>query len=284
MYEDEPINEYRIKVTVRNNLILNAIENAGHKNVSAFCRVVGLPKTALTDLISMKKPPITKEGEFSTLAKLLMEELCLLPTDLWTSEQLTLQIRRNTAQRSVSADGMRAALGMNAEEMLGLMKPDDLDDVVLKHEMVNVIEEQLSSLSKRQDLVLRMRFGIGCDEHTLEEVGEKLGVGRERIRQIEAKALRLLKHPKRSDELRRLLPEYEIPVKVNRNLSVWRTCRHEFMQGLTDSRTLKCPYCGTTDDQFYYLLKGLSKIDQALVRKATGIHLPKEENNDQRIS
>jgi len=284
MYEDEPVNEYRIKVTVRNNLILNAIENAGYKSVADFCRAVNLPKTALTEIIAMRRPPINQSGEFSEHAKALMDELCVAPTDLWTSEQLTLQIRRNTAQRSVSADGMRAALGMNAEEMLGLMKPDDLDDVVLKHEMVNVIEEQLSSLSKRQDLVLRMRFGIGCDEHTLEEVGEKLGVGRERIRQIEAKALRLLKHPKRSDELRRLLPEYEIPVKVNRNLSVWRTCRHEFMQGLTDSRTLKCPYCGTTDDQFYYLLKGLSKIDQALVRKATGIHLPKEENNDQRIS
>ena len=43
MYEDEPVNEYRIKVTVRNNLILNAIENAGYKSVSEFCRAVNLP-------------------------------------------------------------------------------------------------------------------------------------------------------------------------------------------------------------------------------------------------
>jgi RNA polymerase sigma factor (sigma-70 family) len=275
MYEDEPINEYRIKVTVRNNLILNAIESAGHKNVSAFCRVVGLPKTALTDLISMKKPPITKDGEFSTLAKLLMEELCLLPTDLWTSEQLTLKLRRNTALRSVSADGMRAALGMNSEEMLGLMKPDDLEEMVLKNEMVTVVDEQLSLLPKREALVLRMRFGIGCEEHTLEEVGEKLGVGRERIRQIEAKSLRLLKHPKR--ELLKLLPEYEKEVEHDRNLNVWRTCRHEFMQGLTNNRKLKCPYCGTTDEYFYYCLNGLSRLDQALVREQTGIHLPQKE-------
>jgi RNA polymerase sigma factor (sigma-70 family) len=280
MYEDEPINEYRIKVTVRNNLILNAIENAGYKNVSAFCRAVDLPKTALTDLIGMKKPPITKDGEFSTLAKLLMEELCLLPTDLWTSEQLMLRLRRNTAQRSVSADGMRAALGMNAEEMLELMKPDDPDEIVLKHEMVKVVEEQLSSLTSRETLVLRMRFGIGSDEHTLEEVGEKLRVGRERIRQIEAKALRKLKHPSRVEELRQLLPEYEKPIKPDKNVSVWRTCKHEFMQGLTNNRMLKCPYCGTTDDYFYYCLNGLSKLDQALVREATGIHLPKKEKNE----
>jgi RNA polymerase sigma factor (sigma-70 family) len=281
MYEDEPINEYRIKVTVRNNLILNAIENAGHKNVSAFCRSVDLPKTALTDLISMKKPPITKDGEFSTLAKLLMEELCLLPTDLWTSEQLTLKIRRNTAQRSVSADGMRAALGMNAEEMLGLMKPDDLEEVVLKHEMVSVIEEQLASLSPRESKVLHMRYGIGCEEHTYEEIGIKFALTRERIRQIEAKALRKLKHPSIVEELRQLLPEYEKPVKLKRNLNVWRTCKHEFMQGLTNNRMLKCPYCGTTDDHFYYCLNRLSKLDQALVREATGIHLPKKENYEQ---
>ena len=56
MYEDEPVNEYRIKVTVRNNLILNAIENAGYKSVSEFCRAVNLPKTALTELIAMRKP------------------------------------------------------------------------------------------------------------------------------------------------------------------------------------------------------------------------------------
>jgi len=277
MYEDEPINEYRIKVTIRNNLILTAIENAKYKNVSAFCSAMGLPKTALTDLISMRKPPITSDGEFSALAKLLMEELCLLPTDLWTSEQLTMKLRRNTAQRSVSADGMRAALGMNAEEMLGLMKPDDPEEVVLKHEMVSVVEEQLASLSPRAAKVLQMRYGIGCEEHTYEEIGDKFELSRERIRQIEAKALRLLKHPQR--ELRQLLPEYEKDVKLDRNLSVWRTCKHEFMQGLTNNQVLKCPYCGTTDDYFHYRLNGLAKLDQALVRITTGIHLPKQEKN-----
>ena len=64
----------------------------------------------------------------------------------------------------------------------------------------------LSGLTPREERVLRMRFGIGMStDHTLEEVGQQFSVTRERIRQIEAKALRKLKHPSRSKILRSFL-------------------------------------------------------------------------------
>ena len=64
----------------------------------------------------------------------------------------------------------------------------------------------LASLTPREERVLRMRFGIGMNtDHTLEEVGQQFSVTRERIRQIEAKALRKLKHPTRSRKLRSYL-------------------------------------------------------------------------------
>jgi RNA polymerase primary sigma factor len=64
----------------------------------------------------------------------------------------------------------------------------------------------LASLTPREERVLRMRFGIGMNtDHTLEEVGQQFSVTRERIRQIEAKALRKLKHPSRSRKLRGFL-------------------------------------------------------------------------------
>jgi RNA polymerase sigma factor (sigma-70 family) len=250
MYEDEPVNEYRIKVTVRNNLILNAIENAGYRSVSEFCRAVNLPKTALTELIAMRKPPLNQSGEFSEHAKALMEELCALPTDLWTSEQLTLKLKRNTAQRDVSSEGMRAALGMHAEEMLELMKPDAPDEAVLKHEMVKLVEEQLESLSPRQALILRMRYGIGCEEHTFDEIGEKFDLTRERIRQIEAKALRLLKHPKRSDTLRQLLPTYERSPdqKQKAKTPLCEGVDHLFYTN--QNHVSVCAYCGVGEERF----------------------------------
>ena len=64
------------------------------------------------------------------------------------------------------------------------------------------IEEMLHTLNPREAKVLRMRFGIGMNtDHTLEEVGKQFDVTRERIRQIEAKALRKLRHPVRAESL-----------------------------------------------------------------------------------
>ncbi|HYW76741.1 MAG TPA: RNA polymerase sigma factor RpoD, partial [Gammaproteobacteria bacterium] len=69
----------------------------------------------------------------------------------------------------------------------------------------------LASLTAREAKVLRMRFGIGTNtDHTLEEVGKQFDVTRERIRQIEAKAIRKLKHPSRSERLRSFLDEESI--------------------------------------------------------------------------
>ena len=72
--------------------------------------------------------------------------------------------------------------------------------------LVNQTRKVLASLTPREEKVLRMRFGIGEESHhTLEEVGQDFNVTRERIRQIEAKALRKLRHPSRSDKLKNFL-------------------------------------------------------------------------------
>jgi RNA polymerase primary sigma factor len=69
-------------------------------------------------------------------------------------------------------------------------------------------QNMLSGLTAREAKVLRMRFGIDMNtDHTLEEVGKQFDVTRERIRQIEAKALRKLRHPSRSEKLRSFLEE-----------------------------------------------------------------------------
>ena len=79
-------------------------------------------------------------------------------------------------------------------------------DAALHASMHNVVKEVLDSLTPREAKVLRMRFGIEMStDHTLEEVGKQFDVTRERIRQIEAKALRKLRHPSRADKLKSFL-------------------------------------------------------------------------------
>ena len=79
-------------------------------------------------------------------------------------------------------------------------------DAAIQSNLREATTRVLSSLTPREERVLRMRFGIGMNtDHTLEEVGQQFNVTRERIRQIEAKALRKLKHPSRSRKLRSFL-------------------------------------------------------------------------------
>ena len=76
-------------------------------------------------------------------------------------------------------------------------------DAAMYSSLRGVTKEILDTLTTREAKVLRMRFGIEMNtDHTLEEVGKQFDVTRERIRQIEAKALRKLRHPTRSDKLR----------------------------------------------------------------------------------
>ena len=81
-------------------------------------------------------------------------------------------------------------------------------DAAVQSNLKETVTRVLASLTPREERVLRMRFGIGMNtDHTLEEVGQQFSVTRERIRQIEAKALRKLKHPSRSRKMRSFLDQ-----------------------------------------------------------------------------
>ena len=140
------------------------------------------------------------------------------------------RIARQTLQRTgAEADAALLAVEMDIPEerilkILNIAKePVSLDtleediedeslmpqfDVMAQESLARVVKEVLDSIDPREAEVLRMRFGIGMDDdHTLEEVGQQYDVTRERIRQIEAKALRKLKHPSRSEKLETFISE-----------------------------------------------------------------------------
>ena len=107
---------------------------------------------------------------------------------------------------------MEATIGDDEDSHLG----DFIEDVAIESTMQAATAEGLreatrrilSSLTAREAKVLRMRFGIDMNtDHTLEEVGKQFDVTRERIRQIEAKALRKLRQPSRSEDLRSFLED-----------------------------------------------------------------------------
>jgi RNA polymerase primary sigma factor len=79
-------------------------------------------------------------------------------------------------------------------------------DAMIQSNLRETTTRVLASLTPREERIVRMRFGLGMNsDHTLEQVGQQFSVTRERIRQIEAKAIRKLKHPSRSGALRSFL-------------------------------------------------------------------------------
>ena len=127
-------------------------------------------------------------------------------------------------------------------------------DAAIQANLREATTRVLSSLTPREERVLRMRFGIGMNtDHTLEEVGQQFNVTRERIRQIEAKALRKLKHPSRSRKLRsfpgRLRPRpcrssASGPSRRSRSASPSASCGWRCGRP-TSSRCRPMPSCGT---------------------------------------
>jgi RNA polymerase primary sigma factor len=108
---------------------------------------------------------------------------------------------------------METPIGDDDDSHLGDFIEDNANTAPIEAAMQaglrDVVKDILDSLTPREAKVLRMRFGIEMDnDHTLEEVGKQFDVTRERIRQIEAKALRKLKHPSRSDKLRSFVDNF----------------------------------------------------------------------------
>lgn len=196
--------EYRVKVTVRNNLLLSAIESAGYKSQAEFARDAGLTDTQVTALVSMRTCPIRNNGQFTEVAQTIMEVLGACPTDLWTNEQLSMRLKNNSAEGELSKAELLPALGMNPIDMIEFKTPEEYAS---DEDRTNVVASTLKTLTFREQMVLGKRFGINSEEQTLEQVANEMGMTRERIRQIEAKALRKMRHPSRSDELAVFLGE-----------------------------------------------------------------------------
>lgn len=197
--------EYRVKVTVRNNLLLSAIEKAGFKSQAEFARSSDMTMSQVNSLVAMREAPINSEGSFSPAAKQLMEVLGACPADLWTEEQLTMELRRNTVEKEMSKEAVMMALETNCQNLIEF---ESGEDRINKQDFKRTMNHYLDTLLPRERKVLRLRFGLDTDnEKTLEEIGDMFDLSRTRIQQIEALALRHMRHPSRSEELKTYLED-----------------------------------------------------------------------------
>ena len=135
-----------------------------------------------------------------------------VPEELAKRLSMPLDKIRKVMKIAKEPVSLEAPVGDEEDSSLGDFIADESAlqplDVAIHSNLKETCTKILSSLTPREERVLRMRFGIGMNtDHTLEEVGKQFNVTRERIRQLEAKALRKLKHPSRSKRLRSFLDQ-----------------------------------------------------------------------------
>ena len=153
-------------------------------------------------------------NKLNRISRQMLQEMGREPTPEELAERMEMpedKIRKvlKIAKEPIS---METPIGEDEDASIG----DLIEDTTIalpveeatQHNLTESTREVLGSLTAREAKVLRMRFGIDMNtDHTLEEVGKQFDVTRERIRQIEAKALRKLRHPTRSDHLRSFIDE-----------------------------------------------------------------------------
>jgi RNA polymerase sigma factor (sigma-70 family) len=170
--------DYRVQVTVKNALLLSAIENAGYKSCHHFADMMGISYYgSLMPYVNLTRSPIKKDGHMRDCAWDLCDFLGASPSDLWSDNQL-IPLKTNRSSVDMNMEGIQVWI------------QNDPEKVTNQEQVKKIIEHALDSLTERQAIVIKKRF---FDELTLDEIAGELKLSTERIRQIESKAIRNLR-------------------------------------------------------------------------------------------
>ena len=185
---DKDIN---VQLRIRNNLILREILKS-YASVAEFCRAHGLTQSAVGRYINFKQNAVTKQRRYSIrykpvidgyywattvtlIAKALkVDEFDLFPQHLWDKRQNTFELE------------------IDSENMIEFNENKYIEDNTRIE-----FGKALASLEPREEEIIKERFGFDSEQKTYREISERFGVSFERIRQIEQRALRKLRHPTR---------------------------------------------------------------------------------------
>lgn len=170
--------DFSVKITVRNARILRAMRAAGYTSQADLARAMGKKScSSVNGFAAFRVSPLLSDGSWSEMAMDLSSMLHVEPEELWPEALRSIRWSRNSRE---------VLLGSDEARQIEAPRTAEVDKVALS--------KLISILSPGERRVIDARYGFdGQGERTLEEIAKEMGVTRERIRQREAKAMRLMK-------------------------------------------------------------------------------------------
>lgn len=200
--------DLRVELKLKNNLLYNAIMSK-YASVAAFCRENSLHQNLVGGYLNFKSSPISKQRYRDQSQPFLADGQYVKKSALDIAKALGCNFFDVFPPVSYESKNNKFIAEIDSTEFLPYN--DSKYFPVLDEEpecefSYKLLDKAVCTLTDNEQYVLSHRFGLnGANEMTLAECGEKLGVTQERVRQIEAKALRKMRHPSRSRGLKRLL-------------------------------------------------------------------------------
>lgn len=179
--------DYLITLTVKNNIMLNKMKENGFNTAASLSMATNVSQSMIGSYLNLKEIPFSrrKNEEFKESIVKISKTLKMLPEDLFPEQHLRKVLNKN-----------KATLEMSKQEVGNILEYNKDPQNLLEFKETEIdIKMALAVLTRREQAIIDFRFGVsGRETKTLQEIGDILGLSRNRICQIEAKALRKLKY------------------------------------------------------------------------------------------
>lgn len=184
--------DFVLDIRVKNGRLLSAMRSKGYSTAADLARACNIASSTVYAFLNLKEKPLTVRGDYKPSVVKISEELHTIPSLLFPEGFLDNTLKTNRIEKVLSS-----------ADMIALCSGEPNPQRILENrELKNELIKQISTLTKREQRILKARWGVGCEELMAEDLAREFGITKTRVHQIEHRALKKLRHPVRANKIK----------------------------------------------------------------------------------